>query len=685
MPTPRGFNVIHGLRVGTREVVTGSGILADVGDISLLETTDKSSIVDALNEVESSFNNITTAQVAEDPAYLYYTDTRSRAAISVTDAGGDGSLSYDNGTGIFTYTGPSASEVRAHFTGGTGVSITDGVVAIGQSVGTADSVTFANTTLTGVLYGPSQFVIDPAAQGDATGEVIILGDLTVEGTTVTINSTVVEIEDKVVTLAKSATTPTEANNAGIEIAGAGANLLYAFTTDSWNPNKVLKGLDGSESSPAFSFSSDPGLGLYRSADNQLSLATNGLERFRLSNTTATLVGSVDLTLNRGTYSGTLTTTTLSANRTYTLPDVSGTLVTTGDTGTVTSTMIEDGTIVDADINASAEIAVSKLADGTARQLLQTDAAGTGVEWTDDVDVPGTLDVTGTATFDTLISIGAAEPTTSQEVGWNTDKGTLDIGLLNGVISPLGQDIITLCRNGTASSIVKGTAVMFAGTIGNSGRLKIAPMVSDGTYPGYVFFGVAAQTIAAGADGYVRSFGEVKGVDTDIDEGGVNGQWAEGDILWCDPANPGGFTKFEPQAPNLKLPVAAVVSVGNNGIVMVRWDTGRRLSDLHDVESNGSTANGELLVYNSSAGRWEHGTSVPLLEVTGSLVINGTDVTESARDIEESRLIRKYGTATIGLPGTVPFGVGPVISPGMSLVGIGPDSYNVIDVYSGSVC
>lgn len=63
-----------------------------------------------------------------------------------------------------------------------------------------------------------------------------------------------------------------------------------------------------------------------------------------------------------------------------------------------------GTIDDADISASAEIAVSKLADGAARQLLQTDAAGTGVEWTSNIDVPGTLDVTGAATFDSAVTI-----------------------------------------------------------------------------------------------------------------------------------------------------------------------------------------------------------------------------------------------------------------------------------------
>ena len=101
---------------------------------------------------------------------------------------------------------------------------------------------------------------------------------------------------------------------------------------------------------------------------------------------------------------TLTVTDPTADRTITLPDVTGTVVTTGDTGSVTSTMITDGTIVNADINASAEIAVSKLANGTARQLLQTDAAGTGVEFTSNVDVPGTFDCTGAGTFDSTLTV-----------------------------------------------------------------------------------------------------------------------------------------------------------------------------------------------------------------------------------------------------------------------------------------
>jgi hypothetical protein len=50
-----------------------------------------------------------------------------------------------------------------------------------------------------------------------------------------------------------------------------------------------------------------------------------------------------------------------ADRTITLPNVTGTVVTTGDSGTVTSAMIANNSIVDADINASAAIVDTKLA------------------------------------------------------------------------------------------------------------------------------------------------------------------------------------------------------------------------------------------------------------------------------------------------------------------------------------
>ena len=57
---------------------------------------------------------------------------------------------------------------------------------------------------------------------------------------------------------------------------------------------------------------------------------------------------------------TIAVTNPTADRTITLPDQTGTVVTTGDTGSVTSTMLLDGTILNADVNASAAIAGSKI-------------------------------------------------------------------------------------------------------------------------------------------------------------------------------------------------------------------------------------------------------------------------------------------------------------------------------------
>lgn len=187
--------------------------------------------------------------------------------------------------------------------------------------------------------------------------------------------------------------------------------------------------------------------------------------------------------------------------------------------------------------------------------------------------------------------------TAGELAWNADEGTLELGKLGGVSNYIGQETMLLCRNNSNTvAIPKGTAVRFAGSVGNSGRLKIAPMVADGSLTGYVFLGVTDQIIAGGADGYVTAFGKIRGINTSA--------YQDGDILWCNPTTPGGFTVTEPQAPNLKLPVVTVIHAANNGAIFVRWATGSRLEDLHDV--NVSTAqDGDVLTWNDAASRWEH--------------------------------------------------------------------------------
>ena len=97
-----------------------------------------------------------------------------------------------------------------------------------------------NVIVAGSIIGPSTLTIDPAAIGDATGLVKILGNLQVDGTTTSINSTTLDVTDKNITIAKNAADAAAANGAGLTIDGASATLTYANTGDKFVFNKSVQ-------------------------------------------------------------------------------------------------------------------------------------------------------------------------------------------------------------------------------------------------------------------------------------------------------------------------------------------------------------------------------------------------------------------------------------------------------------
>lgn len=159
---------------------------------TLIDTRVNKTFVDALNVDADTldgqngthyldYTNFTNTPTIPALGTNFVDSVEARKLISVTDAGGDGSLAYNNSTGVLTYTGPSAAEVQAHITAGTGVTISSGQVSIGQAVGTTDNVTFNNII----------------------AEDVTTNNLTVNGTTTTVNSITYVVVDPLLQLADS--------------------------------------------------------------------------------------------------------------------------------------------------------------------------------------------------------------------------------------------------------------------------------------------------------------------------------------------------------------------------------------------------------------------------------------------------------------------------------------------------
>jgi hypothetical protein len=147
-------------------------------------------------------------------------------------------------------------------------------------------------------------------------------------------------------------------------------------------------------------------------------------------------------------------------------------------------------------------------------------------------------------------------------------------------------------------IDNGDAIMITGTLGASGRLLVAKAVADGSISSKYFIGVATEDIAIGQDGKVAHFGKVRDFNTS--------SFNEGDILYPDPATPGGWVNVEPDAPNWRLPTAFVINKKNNGTIFVRAVNNYRLEDLENVHIDhvGSLQENDTIKWSAASLRWE---------------------------------------------------------------------------------
>jgi hypothetical protein len=238
------------------------------------------------------------------------------------------------------------------------------------------------------------------------------------------------------------------------------------------------------------------------------------------------------------------------------------------------------------------------------------------------------------------------PTSQGSVYWDDNAETLAL-IMNGTTQKVGEDTFYHVRNTTGSTIPKGTAVRFAGTTGNSGRLLIAPMIANGTTPSQYYMGVTSEAISNNADGKVYQFGKMRGVNTSA--------FTDGDILYVSTTVAGGFQTTQPTAPNNIIVAAAVVHAANNGTLMIRQTLGSNINADEGVLIT-TPVNNNVLTYESSTSLWKNKTVETALgftpvPTTRTLTINGTTQDLSAD--------RTFTIATGLTVGTTPITSGTV--------------------------
>ena len=183
------------------------------------------------------------------------------------------------------------------------------------------------------------------------------------------------------------------------------------------------------------------------------------------------------------------------------------------------------------ITATGATTLAALAIGTARQLLQTNAGATAPQWASNIDIPGTLDVTGVVTFDdnatitgtttcsglltcnasaniktagTTLGLGSDNDTAAVNLGIGTSARTITVG-------GSGANTIVIGNTQTAGSITAGNALttgtLTLGGAANTGTLTLGRSTAGQTINCGAAINVGAQVVniatgAAGADSTV---------------------------------------------------------------------------------------------------------------------------------------------------------------------------------------
>ena len=265
------------------------------------------------------FAGNTTADLSEN-TNLYFTNSRARGAVSVTDSGGFGSLAYNSSTGVITYTGPSNSDVRGTLSVASGEGLT-----YDASTGEFGTSAIPNSQLANSSVG-----IGSTSIALGTTVASLAGVSTIEATTLSAGNVgaanSIQIETTKIVYEGSGV---DAHETSLQVTNPTADRIITFpdetgtvlTSASSIPNSVLT--NSSLTIGATSIA----LGATASTISGLTSLTS-TNLVAGSGANSILLGSGNITFEGSTandFETSLTVTDPTADRTITFPDATGTV------------------------------------------------------------------------------------------------------------------------------------------------------------------------------------------------------------------------------------------------------------------------------------------------------------------------------------------------------------------------
>ena len=533
---------------------------------------------------------------------------------------------------------------------GTGVTISNSstesaspTIAIGQSVATSASVTFAHVAadvtgnITGNVTGSSGSTTGNAATATAlqsarnislTGDVS--GSVSFDGTSdVSITATV---QPNSVALG----TDTTGNFVNDITAGTGVSVTHTPGEGS-SPTIAIGQAVGTSSSVQFAAVTAPLVG-------NASTATT-LENAR----TISLGGDISGSVSFNGSSDVSISTTIQPNSVALGTDTTGDYVSSLVAGTgvaLTNNSGETATptiAIGQDVANSASVTFSHVSSPVTGNVIgdltgNADTA-TALETARTISLGG--DLSGSASFNGTSDITISASVVNSGVSLDEISDVVIAspiqfqGLMYDGTNWVNSNIpdTYLVRNNTGSTILKGTLV---GAVGAepSGRIDVAPFEVTGTENSELrAMGIVTSNISSGVNGAVMSFGTLTGLDTRGDTASAlavgDETWAAGDILFAHPTVAGKLTNIKPQH---DLAVAFItVRHASAGQIAIRIIPGNNhLEWMHDVVLTSPT-DGQFLRYNSASTVWVNDTINLGADTAGDYVQSltaGTGVTLS---------------------------------------------------------